>query len=741
MSNPGAPLKQLGRYEIVRQIGQGAMGAVWLGRDPVMGREVAIKSILQTSSLGEGAKVRFEREARAAGSLNHPNVVTVHEFGEDQGLMYLVMEYVKGEDLEVLIKSGGLTRPELLEVLAQVCDALAEAHGMSIIHRDIKPANVRVFRDSGRVKAKVMDFGVASVANSDLTSDGTWMGTLSYMSPEYLDSGKAGPRSDLFAVGVVLFEGLTGGRKPFPGVTPSAVLNRLLLHPPESLNPEDLEGVSPAVAAIVQRTLAKVPDSRYASAEELAADLRAAKNPAWRGHEPAPPLPMVEPEPEDLPEDPGPSWTDASGEPAEVLIVSRSGQGHCASLGVALRRAVEGTRIFVMPGTYRETLVIDKPVEIIGNGNPEDIVIESAQGPCLSFRTPHAMVANLTLKALAPRRDGPSFTAVDLAEGQVLMEDCFCSSASAAGVVIHGAETQGHLRRCRVLECPGDGILVTGGAAGMLERCQVWAVGGAGLRVASGSRVTALQGRMHGAHEAGIVVEQGGGGRFEDLNLYRHGGAGVRIEGATEAHFLRCRVHDGEGFGVEAARGAQGVFEECDVFGNQGSNVSVGAGAAPAFLRCKIHDGREYGILATDGGSGRFEGCEIYANRLSGLVVGQDADPHLQDCLLFSGMGFGVQVSDGGRGRLEGCEIRDHVMAGAKISRGGNPLFTRCEFVQGRDVGLYFAEGARGTLDKCMVKGNARGGIKIAKTAEPLLQGGRISDPIEREGKLGMFGI
>ena len=717
------------------------MGAVWLARDPVMGREVAIKSILHGSSLGEDARIRFEREARAAGALNHPNVVTVHEFGEDNGQLFLVMEFVKGEDLEVLIKTGGISKDEALEVLAQVCDALAEAHALGIIHRDIKPANVRVFREGTRIKAKVMDFGVAVISNSDLTTDGSWMGTLSYMAPEYLDSGKASPRSDLFAVGVVLFEALSGGRKPFPGATPSAVLNRLLLHPPDSLAPGDLEGISPATHQIVQKTLAKQAEARYDSAEALAADLRSARRVQWTGLAAAPPPLVLAPEPDDLEIESGPSWTEEVADPLEVLIVSRNGQGHYFSLAVALRKAAPGTRIFLMPGIYRESVVVDKPIEIIGNGNPQDIVLESDLGPCLTFRTPHALVANLTLRCKAEGDGGPSFTAVDISEGEIHLEDCDISSEAAAGMVIHGEGTEAHLRRCKVSECGGDGILIGAGAMGTLDRCQIWEVQGAALQISTGGRATLSHCRLHRAHEAGILVRKGGAGHFEDCNLYRHGVAGIRLEGETDTHFLRCQLHDDEGFGVEAARGGTGTFEECDIFANQGSNVSMGQGAAPVFTRCKIHDGREYGILVTDGGGGTFEDCEVFANRLSGLVISHGANPHLIGCELASGMGFGIQVTDDGRGLLENCEIRDHVMAGAKISRGGNPVFRRCQFVQGRDVGLHFAEGAKGILDQCQVRGNARGGLRIAKGVEPLIQGGRITDAVEREGKLGMFGL
>ena len=136
--------EKLGKFEIRRLLGNGAMGEVYLGVDPSIGREVAIKTILPSASAGGDAKERFAREARAAGVLNHPNLVTIYEFGEDQGVLYIAMEFVKGHDLDELISQQALTRSEILEVLAQVCDGLGFAHRQHIVHRDIKPTNVRV---------------------------------------------------------------------------------------------------------------------------------------------------------------------------------------------------------------------------------------------------------------------------------------------------------------------------------------------------------------------------------------------------------------------------------------------------------------------------------------------------------------------------------------------------------------------------------------------------------------------
>jgi len=265
------------------------MGEVYVGRDPIIGREVAIKVIHTSAGMGPDARERFATEARAAGVLNHPNIVTVHEMGEEQGVLYLAMELVKGEDLGTLIRAETLTPRDALEVLAQVCDGLAVAHRHQILHRDIKPSNIRVVWDGLSLQAKVLDFGVAKVINSDTTDQGTVFGTVNYMAPEYLQSGRPDTRSDLFAVGVVLHEALAG-IPPFDGPSPGSVIYRLLHEAPAMLPPKALPGISRDIQAVVHHALAKDPANRFQTAEEMAHVLRACKDPGWRWEQERPTL-------------------------------------------------------------------------------------------------------------------------------------------------------------------------------------------------------------------------------------------------------------------------------------------------------------------------------------------------------------------------------------------------------------------------------------------------------------------
>lgn len=267
------------------------MGEVYVGRDPILGREVAIKVIHTAAGMGAEARERFATEARAAGVLNHPNIVTVHEMGEEQGVLYLAMELVKGEDLGTLIRAGTLTPKDTLEVLAQVCDGLAVAHRHQILHRDIKPSNIRVVWDGKHMQAKVLDFGVAKVINSDTTDEGTVFGTVNYMAPEYLQSGRPDARSDLFAVGVLLYEALAG-IPPFDGPSPGSVIYRLLHEMPPPLPPTAVHGISRDVHGILNHALAKDPANRFQTAESLATVLRSAKDPAWRWDQERPTVAM-----------------------------------------------------------------------------------------------------------------------------------------------------------------------------------------------------------------------------------------------------------------------------------------------------------------------------------------------------------------------------------------------------------------------------------------------------------------
>jgi serine/threonine protein kinase len=264
-----------GRYEIVGELGRGAMGVVYKAMDPVIGRTVAVKTI-RLSEEGTGLSrpellTRFQTEARAAGLLTHPNIVVVFDAGEEDGLYYITMELVEGKSLQALLDDGhGFPLPRTLRIMEQTCSALQFAHERNVIHRDIKPANLMLTADD---TVKVTDFGTAKILQfGTVQQTAHVMGTPSYMSPEQVKGRAVDGRSDIFSLGVMLYEMVTG-EKPFPGQNITTVIYKIVNEepvPPRQINPS----IHPGISAIVMRALEKEPDQRYQSCREMLEDLR-----------------------------------------------------------------------------------------------------------------------------------------------------------------------------------------------------------------------------------------------------------------------------------------------------------------------------------------------------------------------------------------------------------------------------------------------------------------------------------
>ena len=272
--NGGAELQSLGRYKLEREIGRGAMGIVYLGRDTAINRQVAIKAIPLASEFSdaelEEARARFFREAETAGRLNHPNIVTIYDVGEERGLAYIAMEYLKGRHLSDYATSNNLLEPrKVLEVIARTADALGFAHKQQVVHRDIKPANLMY--DASTDVLKITDFGIARLTGAGSTRTGIVLGTPSFMSPEQLEGRNVTGSSDLFSLGVSLFQLLTG-QLPFTADSMTGLMQQIaeVPHPPLRAFRPDLPE---CVEVLIDRALAKNPDDRFDSGAQMAAAL------------------------------------------------------------------------------------------------------------------------------------------------------------------------------------------------------------------------------------------------------------------------------------------------------------------------------------------------------------------------------------------------------------------------------------------------------------------------------------
>src|SRR5262250_245622 len=280
-------IAKAGRYEILGELGRGAMGVVYRATDPVIGRPVAVKSI-RLSSEGTGLTrnellSRFQTEARAAGLLTHPNIVVVYDAGEENGLFYITMELIEGKSLQALLDAGhSFPVPRVLRIMEQTCSALQFAHDRNIVHRDIKPANLMLTADD---TVKVTDFGTAKILQfGTVQQTAHVMGTPSYMSPEQVKGRLVDGRSDIFSLGVMLYEMITG-EKPFPGQNITTVIYKIVNEEPVA--PRQLDpSIHPGLNSIILKALAKEPSERYQHCRDLMEDLRnyrslsEARNPA-----------------------------------------------------------------------------------------------------------------------------------------------------------------------------------------------------------------------------------------------------------------------------------------------------------------------------------------------------------------------------------------------------------------------------------------------------------------------------
>ena len=301
----------LGHYRIVRKLGSGGMGDVYVGLDGKLGREVALKVLPAEFARDPERRSRFEREARAAAALNHPSIVTIHSVEEAGGEIFITMELVEGETLASLLSAGPLALGRVLDIGVPLVEAMAAAHERGIVHRDLKPQNVIVTRDG---VAKILDFGLAKFAragaedgvSSDMptasltTSVGHILGTPAYMSPEQAEGKGVDQRTDIFSFGIVLYE-MAAGQRPFQGDSAMGIISAVIKDTPPGLG-ELRPDLPPELARIVARCLVKEPSGRYPSARALAEDLAALRSASRVGPgatltdvRPAPPVAVVAP--------------------------------------------------------------------------------------------------------------------------------------------------------------------------------------------------------------------------------------------------------------------------------------------------------------------------------------------------------------------------------------------------------------------------------------------------------------
>jgi parallel beta-helix repeat protein len=701
------------RWRIEAEVGRGGMASVYraAGVDLVnRGRTVALKVPAPGLMTDGPTRARFLQEIQVSQRLSagrHPAIVQTLNYAvfdcphTGRELYGLVLEFIDGASLARLLarrkaQKQPLDPREILNVLIPVCDALAFAHAQEppVLHRDVKPQNIMVSRDGKQVK--LMDFGIARVLDGGdgaLTSVGP-VATPAYMPPEmFRPEAALDPRTDVYLAGTLLLELMTfsplGDAESRPDCPPQWV---------------DL------IAYAMNRIRGKRPANMREFLERLA--------PPEKKSVAATP--------------PAPARVQAA---AEKVTVTVGRGGEYAKIAEALRAVPAGSRILVRPGVYAESVVLDRDVEVVGDGPREEIVLEGWNSPGLIMKTAQATVRGLRLRSRRSALPAPGLygSTIYVPQGVLVLEDCDVSSADGAGVAAEGPQAAPVLRRCRVREAAAQGLYFTDRAGGTVEECDVRTCGVAGVAVLKGANPTLRDCRIQLNKQAGVLVWDGGRGLFEGCDVAANGAAGVQIQQGGGPTLRRCRIHDQHAHnGVLVAAEGEGLVEDCTIFANAFAGVAINH-ANPTLRNCTIHDGKQGGILVV-GGRPTVEGCNVHGNALAGVEIQQGGDPVVRGCRIHDGKQGGVFVWDGGRGLIEGCEVFANGLTGVAI-KGADPILRACAIHNGKQGGLLVLERGRGTVENCTITDNAFAGVEVQSGGSPVLRNCRVN----RNGGSGVY--
>jgi parallel beta-helix repeat protein len=304
-----------------------------------------------------------------------------------------------------------------------------------------------------------------------------------------------------------------------------------------------------------------------------------------------------------------PTPTVASGKAVQTLVVSARGRGQYRTISEAMKAAKEGAKILVREGVYREGLVINKPVEIIGDGETSEIILEYSDGSCILMQTDYAKVKGLTICGQAGLK-GKKYYAVDIPQGCLVLEDCDITSDSLSCISIHGLTAKPRISHCKI----------------------------------------------HDSKEDGIFVYENGQGIVEDCDIFANTLTGVEIKEEANPTIRRCKIHDSKSAGIYVYAKGQGIVEDCDIFANTLAGVAIKEEANPTIRRCKIHDSKSAGIYVYAKGQGIVEGCDIFANTLSGVEITKEGNPIIQKCRINRNQ-QAIYSHDNGRGMVENCDL------------------------------------------------------------------------------------
>jgi parallel beta-helix repeat protein len=688
------------RYLIIRQLAQSSLGAMYEAVDKRTRQRVALKQVHASHAGGNAARLReeFDHTATTLLHLSHDALPQMIDYFTDPAGQFLVMEFVDGDDFWARMQQPPNTPLALRDVLRwadRVLDLLDYLHMQRepLIHRDIKPHNLKLNSEGNMM---LLDIGLVDGSSVDTLISGHSSYMLQYVAPEQLHGEVCDPRSDLFALGGTLYALLSNA--PFPCSLDRALA--LSLGQPDPLQPLDQINphVPPDIAAVIQRALAHLPEQRFASAAEM----RAALSEQNVSH-----TLVVEPQ-------------------------SRHAD-YYPTLSAALEAARPHARILVRPGYYAESLCIDKPLNVIGDGPTDQIIIESTDAPCLRMTTDRAEVRGLTLRARSVNPPRP-FYGVEIGAGSPLLEACAITSESLACIGVHGAQSTPTIRRCTLHDGAQTGLDIYDQAGGLIEYCEMFGNTRAGIEVSQHSAPTIRHCVVRNGLAGGIYLDSESRATVEECQVYENARSGIAICMHSEPTIRRCTIRRNGGAGIFLYKNGRGSIEGCTLTGNTAAGIEIKDQSDPAIRNCTISNGASSGLYIHSRGAGNIEQCDIFGHADPCVIITTEGTPTLRACHIYHGRQEGLWVARGGRGSIEHCEIYSNARANVAIHQGGTPQIQRSQIRNGKDVGIRVMEQGAGHIEDCTITGHARCGVQLEQRATLTLLRCRV----QRNGSSGI---
>jgi len=344
----------------------------------------------------------------------------------------------------------------------------------------------------------------------------------------------------------------------------------------------------------------------------------------------------------------------------KTVIVSANGNGDFAQIGEALRNVAPNSRLIIRPGLYNESVVIDKNVEIVGDGAPEEIKIIAANSSCIQMQSEKAIVRGLTLRG-SGARTGRAFFAVDISRGELTLEDCDINSDSLSCIAVHGSYANPLIKRCRI----------------------------------------------HDGADSGVYFFDNARGQIEDCDIYRNTNVGVAITNGANPLIKNCRIFEGKNGGIVVwQNGAAGEIENCEIFGHRLANVGISDSANPTFRSCKIFGGRDSGVFVHQSGYGTFEDCAVHDNQKAEVVVIEKSNSMLRRCAIYNGTNSGVFIDNKARASIESCNIYDNSDAGINVHGESVATVRRCNIHRNGKVAIKVKGNSGANVEGCDLRGN-----------------------------------